>query len=419
MSWAATGVGVGVATLGAGVYGANMESASASAANAANRDMFNREMQLKEEQAKIANANATLARQQQSGQFDANLKRTDAQIAEANRAALAGESLGAASLAQRTSEAAAAQRLGIATLGQRQREAQAQQELGTATLAQRTAEAGVQAELGRGGLAESIRAAQAQDAQQTALLAQRASEATAQQELGTSTLAEQKRQALSGEAFRGAQADESIRRYGLEAVERGEATIEDLRRFELGREDVQSEIGREESRFAFQQGAQDARTESRRGREDLINQGVQDQFNALRTENLARLDPYQQAGTAASNERSALLGLSGADAQAAAQARFSESPGQAFLRERQERSLLRNQAAIGGLGGGNVRTALQEQAFGRAQTDYDNQLSRLGAVANQGLSAAQTNQSNQGPQYTQTGTDLGVSGQTYTPYKGE
>ena len=82
-----------------------------------------------------------------------------------------------------------------------------------------------------------------------------------------------------------------------------------------------------------------------------------------------------------------------------------------------------NAAALGGLGGGNVRTALQEQAFGRAQTDYENQLGRLAGLSAQGLTAAQGGlQAGYGPSYVQTGQDIGVASQTpsgpeITPYK--
>lgn len=156
-----------------------------------------------------------------------------------------------------------------------------------------------------------------------------------------------------------------------------------------------------EQRFQF-----DLRTgelsRSRREREDEINRGRQERFQ----EQIQRLDPFTQAGQRASTEESALLGLSGQPAQQEAFSRFTESPGQQFLRERQERSLLRSASAIGGLGGGNVRTALQEQAFGRAQTDLDRQLSRLGGVAERGrLSAGQQIGD---PGFVQTGVDVGV-----------
>ena len=79
--------------------------------------------------------------------------------------------------------------------------------------------------------------------------------------------------------------------------------------------------------------------------------------------------------------------MRGVEAEQEALSRFRESPGQAFLRERQERSLLRNQAAIGGLGGGNVRTALQEQAFGIASQQLGERQNLLSQITGRGLSA--------------------------------
>ena len=66
---------------------------------------------------------------------------------------------------------------------------------------------------------------------------------------------------------------------------------------------------------------------------------------------------------------------------------FAETPGQQFLRERQERSLLRSAGAIGGLGGGNIRTALQEQAFGRSATQLGEFQNRLAALTGGGQTA--------------------------------
>ena len=100
-----------------------------------------------------------------------------------------------------------------------------------------------------------------------------------------------------------------------------------------------------------------------------------------------QLDPYRTTGTDALSQQRALLGLGGAEQQQAAFSAFGNSPGQKFLRDRQEKALLRNQAAIGGLGGGNVRTALQEQAAGIAQQDFNNQFGRLGQLSGQGLQA--------------------------------
>lgn len=96
------------------------------------------------------------------------------------------------------------------------------------------------------------------------------------------------------------------------------------------------------------------------------------------------LAPAVDAGNLAREEELALLGLRGTDAESAALARFQESPGQAFLRERAERALKRNAAAVGGLRGGNVLKALNEQAIGIANTQLGERKDRLRAVATGG-----------------------------------
>jgi len=108
------------------------------------------------------------------------------------------------------------------------------------------------------------------------------------------------------------------------------------------------------------------------------------------------LSPYAQAGASALQQQTDLMG----SPLQVDYSTFAESPGQKFLRERQEQSLLRNQAAIGGLGGGNVRTALQEQAYGiasqqesdwyqRQVAERQQQLSNLNSVAGMGMTAGQ------------------------------
>lgn len=89
-------------------------------------------------------------------------------------------------------------------------------------------------------------------------------------------------------------------------------------------------------------------------------------------------------GESAAQQEADLLGLNGPEAQALAQSNFSESPGQAFLRERGERALLRNSAAIGGLGGGNVRKALVDHGVGVAATQQGQHMDRLAGVARRG-----------------------------------
>ena len=121
----------------------------------------------------------------------------------------------------------------------------------------------------------------------------------------------------------------------------------------------------------------------------------------------AQMAPWREAGATALGQQQALLGMGTPEEQQAAFAAFADTPGQQFLREQQERSLLRSQSAIGGLGGGRVRTALQQQAFGRAQTDYQNQLSRLAELSGTGrTTAAQIGQFG-----AQTAADIGLLGQ--------
>ncbi len=122
----------------------------------------------------------------------------------------------------------------------------------------------------------------------------------------------------------------------------------------------------------------------------------------------ANLRPFQEAGVGALAGQQALLGLSGQDEQAAAFAALNQSPGQQFLRDRAQKNLLRNASAIGGLGGGNVRSALVQQGVGFAQQDLQNQFGRLGQLAGQGQSAATS--IGQFGQQTASGIQRGLEG---------
>lgn len=119
---------------------------------------------------------------------------------------------------------------------------------------------------------------------------------------------------------------------------------------------------------------------------DLAREQQQKQFEVTQEQ----FRPFREAGVSALGQQQALLGLSGRQAQQQAFQQFQESPGQAFLRERGEQALLRQSAAIGGLGGGQVRSALQQQGIGFAQQDLQNQLARLGAMAGQGQAVTGT-----------------------------
>ena len=101
-----------------------------------------------------------------------------------------------------------------------------------------------------------------------------------------------------------------------------------------------------------------------------------------------QLEPFREAGVGALEQQQALLGLLGQEQQQQAFTAFVDSPGQQFLRERGQRNLLRNASAIGGLGGGNVRSALVQQGVGFAQQDFQNQLNRLAELSGTGQTAA-------------------------------
>ncbi len=170
---------------------------------------------------------------------------------------------------------------------------------------------------------------------------------------------------------------------------------------------------------SLNQGAQDAVSSVRRGfgtaRND-ISEGLDSGLSALRqgvetgrddimssSQNaISRFEPYAQAGQGALEMEAALSGAMGPEAQAEAFANYNESPGQAYARQQQEKALLRNSAAIGGLGGGNVRSALQEQAAGIASQNYQQDLDNLRSLAGRGQQAA----GNQAGIETQAGQNM-------------
>lgn len=97
--------------------------------------------------------------------------------------------------------------------------------------------------------------------------------------------------------------------------------------------------------------------------------------------------PQIEAGNLGREELLNLLGLRGVAGEQSAIDRFTESPGQKFLQDRAERSALRNSAATGGLGGGNIRRELQEQAIGFGQQFLGERKNRLAGVAGGGANA--------------------------------
>ena len=105
-------------------------------------------------------------------------------------------------------------------------------------------------------------------------------------------------------------------------------------------------------------------------------------------EQQAQLNPFAKAGLGALEQQQALLGLGTPEQQAAAQAALTETPGQKFIRDRQQKALLRGAAATGGLRGGNVLTALQQQAAGFAQQSLGDQQGHLQNLIGGGQNAA-------------------------------
>lgn len=107
-------------------------------------------------------------------------------------------------------------------------------------------------------------------------------------------------------------------------------------------------------------------------------------------EGVSALQPFVDTGSTAFNTMAALLGASGRDAQRDAFNNFQSSPGQQFIRDQGERAILRNAAATGGTGGGNVLKSLQEFNSGLASQDFNNQLNVLNQLSQTGFQGAGT-----------------------------
>ncbi len=118
------------------------------------------------------------------------------------------------------------------------------------------------------------------------------------------------------------------------------------------------------SQEAIAQGRSDILATAEPALEDIIS-GYQGGISVL-----------EEPGQAESMAR-ALSGVMGPEAQQQALANYQASPGQEWLRGEQERALTRNAGAIGGLGSGLVRSALQEEAMGRASTNLQQDLQNM------------------------------------------
>jgi hypothetical protein len=115
---------------------------------------------------------------------------------------------------------------------------------------------------------------------------------------------------------------------------------------------------------------------------------TQQRTSGLYDKGIGYYEPYTQGGVGAYNQQAALSGALGPEAQQQAYAAYQQSPGVAFAQQEAERAILRNAAAVGGLGGGNVRDELSRRAVGTYMQDFQNQFGRLGEVSAQGFNAA-------------------------------
>jgi len=95
-------------------------------------------------------------------------------------------------------------------------------------------------------------------------------------------------------------------------------------------------------------------------------------------------DPGQQAF----QSQAALSGALGPQAQQQAFAQFVASPEQQFIEQQGTQGLLRQAAALGGLGGGNIQKDILSFGQGLARQGISDRFNRLGQVSGQGLQAA-------------------------------
>ena len=113
--------------------------------------------------------------------------------------------------------------------------------------------------------------------------------------------------------------------------------------------------------------------------------GSIDVLDAVNRAGRQDINPYAIAGQDALRTQRALAGL---DGQEAFDAAYQESPQMKFLREQGERAALRNAAATGGLGGGNVLKELTRYNTCLASQDLQNQIANINQLSGRGFNAA-------------------------------
>ena len=103
---------------------------------------------------------------------------------------------------------------------------------------------------------------------------------------------------------------------------------------------------------------------------------------------LESIAPFAETGRQALDRQSAFLGLQGAEAEQAALAGFTQSPGAQFAQQEEEQAIVRNALALGDAGGGRVKDELATRASGRFGQRLDTRLLQLNRLSGSGQSAA-------------------------------
>lgn len=135
------------------------------------------------------------------------------------------------------------------------------------------------------------------------------------------------------------------------------------------------------------QAAQAGIDEQRRQFDALVQ--IMSPYVQAGTAALPGIQPYMQAGESALGQQTALLGLSGPEAQAQAIAGIeSGSEFQALSRQGEE-ALLQNASATGGLRGGNVQAALAQFRPELLQSLINQQYAKLGGLSDVGAATTQ------------------------------
>jgi hypothetical protein len=122
------------------------------------------------------------------------------------------------------------------------------------------------------------------------------------------------------------------------------------------------------------------------------------QFDAL----VELMAPYVTGGQEAFSQQQALIGLQGPEAQQKAIAGFEESPIFQSLTRQGEQAILQQEAATGGLRGGNVQLALSQFRPQVLNSLIEQQYGRLGGLSSIGQSSA----AGQATAGMQTGTNV-------------